>query len=104
MDKKIILNTYLKDLGISLLISIIIVGALSQQQEITIYMKLGLYYVIMCAYWGWKYLNLVQPKMFIVMSIFGWMLYFGIKFSISMLAGVFVFPYQTIKTILLLKK
>ena len=104
MDKKIILNTYLKDLGISLLISIIAVGVLTQQQEPIFHMKLGLYYIIMCAYWGWKYLNLIQPKMFLVMSIFGWVIYFTIKFIISTMAGVFVFPYQTIKTILILKK
>lgn len=47
-----------------------------------------------CGIFGWKALNKVQPSMFLWLSWAGWLIYFAIKFILSVLIGVVVAPYQ----------
>lgn len=52
-----------------------------------------------CAYFGWKVLNVIQPSMFLWMSWVGWLFYFFIKFFLSVAIGLFVAPFSLGKTI-----
>jgi len=47
--------------------------------------------------WGWSIISFVQPKMFLFLSWFGWVLYFGIKFGISMFVGVVAMPIGIVR-------
>ena len=46
-----------------------------------------------CAFFGWRVLNRFQPRVFLFMSLFGWILYFIIKFLIAAAIGMFVAPF-----------
>lgn len=50
--------------------------------------------ILPCAIAGWRVLNGITPAMFIWMPIFGWIVYFFIKFILSALIGVFVVPFR----------
>jgi hypothetical protein len=52
-----------------------------------------------CAYFGWQTINMITPAMFIWMSWTGWIVYFLIKFLISVAIGTFVAPYKIGKSI-----
>ena len=47
-----------------------------------------------CAVFGWRVLNRIQPAMFLWMSWVGWLIYFFIKFFLSAIIGIFVAPYK----------
>jgi hypothetical protein len=49
--------------------------------------------------WGWSILNNITPSMFLFLSWFGWLMYFFIKFALSVLIGMFVTPYKIYKII-----
>ena len=49
---------------------------------------------LVCACFGWKALNQIQPAMFLWMSWIGWIVYFLIKFVISYIIGLFIAPYK----------
>lgn len=55
--------------------------------------------VLICAIFGWKALNQIQPAMFVWMSFMGWIIYFLIKFVLSALVGLFVAPWMLGKKI-----
>ena len=46
-----------------------------------------------CAYFGWLTLNKLQPSMFIWMSWMGWIIYFLIKFFLSVAIGFIIAPF-----------
>lgn len=50
--------------------------------------------ILVCAFFGWKALNKIQPSMFLWMSWTGWLFYFFIKFLLSTMVGVFIAPYK----------
>ncbi len=52
-----------------------------------------------CAYFGWRILNAIQPSMFLWMSWVGWLFYFVFKFLLSVVIGLFVAPFSLGKTI-----
>lgn len=52
-----------------------------------------------CVFFGWKFLNRITPDVFLVLSIWGWILFFFIKLLLSVVVGVFVAPYQIAKMI-----
>lgn len=58
-----------------------------------------LIFALVCAYFGWKSLNKITPSLFIWMPLIGWVIYFIIKFFLSVLIGYFVAPYQIGKKI-----
>ena len=41
---------------------------------------------------GWNILTRLQPSIFIVLPVVGWLFYFGFKFFLSLFVGVFAFP------------
>lgn len=49
---------------------------------------------LICAFFGWRALTAIQPEMFLWMSLFGWLMYFLIKFILSALIGVFIAPFK----------
>ena len=46
-----------------------------------------------CAFFGWRALNRIQPSMFIWMPLAGWFFYIFIKFFLAMVIGLFVAPF-----------
>lgn len=56
--------------------------------------------VVVWGYFGWKALSFIQPNIFLIMPIAGWIFYFVIKAVLGMLIGIFVLPYQIAKLIL----
>jgi hypothetical protein len=49
--------------------------------------------------WGWKAISFIQPRMFLFLSGFGWLLYFMIKFFLSYFIGLVALPIGIIKLI-----
>lgn len=47
-----------------------------------------------CAYFGWKTLNFITPRIFLIMPLVGWVIYFIIKGILSFLLGFIVAPFQ----------
>lgn len=56
------------------------------------------YFGLFC-YFGWNALNGIQPDIFLVMPIGGWVLYFVIKIVFSLFIGIFVAPFVISKKI-----
>lgn len=48
---------------------------------------------IICAIFGWRVLNMIQPDLFLWMPLLGWLLYFFIKFILAACIGFFVAPF-----------
>lgn len=48
--------------------------------------------MIPCVYFGWKTLNKITPDIFVFMPIGGWIIYFVIKFLLSIIVGAFATP------------
>lgn len=44
--------------------------------------------------WGWSVLNKITPNIFLFMPFIGWIIYFVIKFTISIMIGMFVTPFK----------
>lgn len=55
--------------------------------------------MLLCAVFGWQALTRIQPAMFVWMPIFGWFVYFFVKFLLAALIGFFVAPYMLGKQI-----
>ena len=53
---------------------------------------------------GWKTLSWVTPRMFLFMSLLGWVLYFLIKAILSLFVGLVLFPLIMVKNVLTLLK
>jgi len=49
--------------------------------------------------WGWKIVTFIQPRMFLFLSFFGWVMYFFIKIAISIFVGLAALPIGFIKLI-----
>ncbi len=50
--------------------------------------------------YGWKSLNSITPRVFLVLPLIGWLIYFYFKIMLSLIIGFFVAPiklYQDIK-------
>jgi len=65
-------------------------------------MGIFLGYIFAGVPWGWKIVTFIQPQMFLFLSIFGWVMYFFIKFAISSFVGLVVLPIGLIKLIITL--
>ncbi len=44
--------------------------------------------------WGWSFLNKITPQVFLFMPIVGWLIYFSIKFVLSVIIGIIVMPFK----------
>ncbi|MEH6988698.1 hypothetical protein [Cytobacillus firmus] len=54
--------------------------------------------------WGWSTLNKITPSIFLSMPLVGWLIYFGIKFALSLMIGMFVTPFKIYQIIKELKQ
>jgi len=50
--------------------------------------------------WGWKVVTFIQPRMFLFLSIFGWVIYFFIKFLLAYFVGIVALPIGIVKLII----
>lgn len=50
--------------------------------------------MLLCAFFGWRVLNMITPAVFIWMPLVGWLVYILIKFILSALIGLFVAPFK----------
>lgn len=48
---------------------------------------------IICAVFGWKALDKIQPRIFLFMPIIGWVIYVAVKGTLSVFIGLFVAPF-----------
>ena len=55
--------------------------------------ELVLVVAAVCGFFGWRALNKIQPAMFIWMSWVGWLIYFAIKFLLSVAIGFCITPF-----------
>jgi hypothetical protein len=44
--------------------------------------------------WGWRALNSITPNIFLILPLVGWLIYFAIKFFLSIFVGFFVTPVK----------
>jgi len=65
-----------------------------------VYMSIIFAYMIAGAFWGWKVISFIQPKMFLFLPIIGWMFYFFFKFILSMIVGIVAMPIGIIRIII----
>ncbi len=55
---------------------------------------IGAVIAVVCAFFGWKALNRIQPSMFLWLTWVGWLIYFFIKLALSIAIGMFVAPFR----------
>ena len=60
---------------------------------------IGLIISVICAYFGWQALDKIQPDIFLIMPLIGWIIYVVVKAVLSFLIGIFVAPLQIAKKI-----
>ncbi len=53
---------------------------------------------------GWKTLTRITPDVFLFLPILGWVLFFLVKFILSIMVGLFMFPIRLIRNIIVLHK
>ncbi|WKS96039.1 hypothetical protein [Riemerella columbina] len=58
------------------------------------------FYMGLSYYNGWKFLTRFTSKYFLSMSIFGWLMYFVLKFTLGGIVGLFVTPFVIIRKII----
>lgn len=49
--------------------------------------------------WGWSILTNITPSIFLFLPWIGWLIYFIVKLTISMIIGMFVTPFKIYKII-----
>jgi len=53
---------------------------------------------------GWKTLTSITPRMFLVLPVIGWLVYFVLKFCLSAVIGIVMLPIRNIRNIVRLVK
>lgn len=48
---------------------------------------------------GWKTLTRITPSVFLFLPIIGWVLYFIVKFALSVVVGLVMLPVRTVRNI-----
>ncbi len=56
-------------------------------------------FAILFSYFGWQALSKITPRVFLIMPVGGWIVYFVVKGALSFFLGVFVAPYVIAKKI-----
>ncbi len=69
----------------------------------------ALYYVIFTYIFagivpGWKTLTAITPRMFLVLPIIGWLIYFALKLFLAFWIGLIMLPIRTVRNIMRLVK
>ena len=83
---------YLVIFGILILISNIAMANPSLQ-------FIAFIYIVLFSFFGWKALNRIQPSIFLVLPLIGWLIYFLLKFFLAIVVGMFVTPFVISKKI-----
>lgn len=60
---------------------------------------IGLIYGLVFGVFGWKALNKIQPNIFLIMPIVGWVIFFVVKGALSVVVGIFVAPFVIAKKV-----
>ena len=71
----------------------------SENSGATMAFKLVFSYIYMAGVWGWRRLNAIKLRGIFILPLFGWLIYFAIKFSIGAMIGIFIAPYDIFITI-----
>lgn len=66
----------------------IIIGVLDDMEF------LAFIYAALFIYFGWKALNFIQPNVFLIMPIGGWVIYGIIKAILAFFIGIFAAPFS----------
>lgn len=88
----LILVLYIVILGIFTLLSQILLN--------THLTYIPMIFAIVMGVFGWKALSRIQPNIFLILPIGGWIIYFLVKGVLSVMIGVFVAPYVIAKWII----
>lgn len=48
---------------------------------------------------GWKTLTYLTPRVFLILPILGWLLYFALKLVLSFFVGLVMLPVRTVRNI-----
>ena len=102
-EKKQITNGFIPTIVlfvIALIAGIFLMSLSSTNTSVIITFGIMFGYLIAGVPWGWNAISFIQPKMFLFMSFFGWLLYFLIKGSISALVGMVAMPIGIIRLII----
>ena len=65
---------------------------------------LGLGYVFGCLPFGWRSLPRATLGFFLVIPLFGWILYFSVKLTLAWVVGAFVGPFKIYQAVRGLKE
>jgi len=84
--------------NIVLTIIFFVVGFL-YSNEFPFYQQIFYGYVLAGLPWGWSFLNRITPNVFLILPLVGWVIYFAIKFVISLFIGPFITPYKIYQSI-----
>ncbi len=76
-----------------------IIGAFAPTETGTVWGIIALIIATAWTIFGWKSLSVIQPNIFLIMPLVGWIIYFVIKGFLSIIVGIFVAPYQIAKII-----
>jgi len=93
-DKGNIIRVYLPS------IVLFIIGVAAGISNGSFGMGICLGYVFAGTPWGWKIVTFIQPRMFLFLSFFGWVIYFFIKITISCFVGIVALPIGFLKLII----
>lgn len=72
--------------------------------ETTIFYYIIFTYIFAGIVSGWKTLTAITPRMFLVLPIIGWLIYFALKLFLAFWVGLIMFPIRTIRNIVRLVK
>ena len=93
-DKDKLLRVYLP--SIILFIAGLVIGIIND----SFVMGIMLGWISAGVPWGWKIISFIQPRMFLFLSYFGWVIYFCIKLFFSYFVGLVAMPIGFVKMIL----
>lgn len=92
-----------KELGIVIVLAVI--GCfLAFQGEGSLLNDLWVIWLTAGIYPGWKMLTRITPKVFLILPLIGWVIYFMVKFFIAVLIGWICLPIRLFKNMKTLKE
>lgn len=92
-------RSFMYDILIGIVVAIgfpLLCGVFSTSEPDTGLWERVLYF---CVPFGWRFFNKITPSFFLWLPLFGWIIYFGVKFLLSAALGLFIAPYTIWKRI-----
>ena len=93
-------NNIIKSWIIAIVIAFMLLPIIGMVNPNRFLLILGALYSALAIVYGWKSLNSITPRVFLVLPLRGWLIYFYFKIMLSLIIGFFVAPiklYQNIK-------